>query len=287
MRLRAAVLATAAAASADTLAIVTEFRSGSTLLGGLVASASTFYFFEPCRLLGGDHNRKVANGPCDALVPRLLACDAALGDKVWREVAAKDRGFLGRRVGATKPEAVVAACAARERVAKVTRLDAGLPRALLDAVNRTLRLVRDPRAVVNSRVRGNMCRKKDIKGCARTVCKRMALKDADEERLGLLARRDYRVVYYERLVAGAAAELDGISRWRGRGRLGERERHHALRQVNAASDAECKPGKVCKRDGAAVAARWRAELPPADVATIEADERCARTMRRHNYTVVV
>ena len=60
MRLRAAVLATAAAASADTLAIVTEFRSGSTLLGGLVANASTFYFFEPCRLLGGDHNRKVA-----------------------------------------------------------------------------------------------------------------------------------------------------------------------------------------------------------------------------------
>lgn len=99
MRLRAAVLATAAAASADTLAIVTEFRSDSALLGGLVADASTCYFFEPCRLLGGDHNRKVANGPCDALVPRLLACDAALGDKVWREVAAKDRGFLGRRVG--------------------------------------------------------------------------------------------------------------------------------------------------------------------------------------------
>ena len=98
MRLRAAVLATAAAASADTLAIVTEFRSGSTLLGGLVANASTFYFFEPCRLLGGDHNRKVASGSCDALVPRLLACDAALGDKVWREVAAKDRGFLGHRV---------------------------------------------------------------------------------------------------------------------------------------------------------------------------------------------
>ena len=120
MRLRAAVLATAAAAAADTLAIVTEFRSGSTLLGGLVANASTFYFFEPCRLLGGDHNRKVASGSCDALVPRLLACDAALGDKVWREVAAKDRGFLGHRVGATKPAAVVAACAARERVAKVT-----------------------------------------------------------------------------------------------------------------------------------------------------------------------
>ena len=252
MRLRAAVLATAAAASTDALAIVTEFRSGSTLLGGLVADASTFYFFEPCRLLGGDHNRKVANGPCDALVPRLLACDAAIGDKVWREVAAKDRGFLGRRVGATKPAAVVAACAARARVAKVTRLDAGLPTAPLAA-----------------------------------VCKRMALKDADEERLGLRARRDYRVVYYERLVAGAAAELDGISRWRGRGRLGAPERHHALRQVNATSDAECKPGRACKRDGAAVAARWRAELPPADVAMIEADERCARTMRRHNYTVVV
>ena len=43
MRLRAVVLATAAAAAADTLAIVTEFRSGSTLLGGLVANASTFY----------------------------------------------------------------------------------------------------------------------------------------------------------------------------------------------------------------------------------------------------
>ena len=143
MRLRAAVLATAAAASADTLAIVTEFRSGSTLLGGLVANASTFYFFEPCRLLGGDHNRKVASGSCDALVPRLLACDAALGDKVWREVAAKDRGFLGHRVGATKPAAVVAACAARERIAKVTRMDAGLPKAFLDAVDRTLRLVRD------------------------------------------------------------------------------------------------------------------------------------------------
>ena len=108
MRLRAAFfLATAAAAAADTLAIVTEFRSGSTLLGGLVANASTFYFFEPCRLLGGDHNRKVASGSCDALVPRLLACDAALGDKVWREVATKDRGFLGHRVGATKPAAVM------------------------------------------------------------------------------------------------------------------------------------------------------------------------------------
>ena len=67
MRLRAAFfLATAAAA--DTLAIVTEFRSGSTLLGGLVANASTFYFFEPCRLLGGDHNRKVATGTCDCLL---------------------------------------------------------------------------------------------------------------------------------------------------------------------------------------------------------------------------
>ena len=221
MRLRAAFfLATAATAAADTLAIVTEFRSGSTLLGGLVANASTFYFFEPCRLLGGDHNRKVASGSCDALVPRLLACDAALGDKVWREVAAKDRGFLGHRVGATKPAAVVAACAARERVAKVTRMDAGLPKAFLDAVDRTLRLVRDPRAVVNSRIRGRMCSNKKISACARTVCKRMAAKDADEERLGLLSRGDYRVVYYERLVTKTAAELDGISRWRGRGKLG-------------------------------------------------------------------
>ena len=286
MRLRAAVLATAAAAAADTLAIVTEFRSGSTLLGGLVANASTFYFFEPCRLLGGDHNRKVASGSCDALVPRLLACDAALGDKVWREVATKDRGFLGHRVGATKPAAVVTACAARERVAKVTRMDAGLPKAFLDAVDRTLRLVRDPRAVVNSRIRGRMCSNKKISACARTVCKRMTAKDADEERLGLLSRGDYRVVYYERLVTKTAAELDGISRWRGRGKLGVPERHHALRQVNDKSDAECKPGRSCRRDGAAVAARWREELSPADVATIEADERCARTMRRHNYTVL-
>ena len=46
MGLQPPSLATAAAASADTLAIVTEFRSGSTLLGGLVANASTFYFFE-------------------------------------------------------------------------------------------------------------------------------------------------------------------------------------------------------------------------------------------------
>ena len=64
------------------------------------------------------------------------------------------------------------------------------------------------------------------------------------------------------------------------------ERHHALRQVNDKSDAECRPGRSCRRDGAAVAARWREELSPADVATIEADERCARTMRRHNYTVL-
>ena len=115
-------------------------------------------------------------------------------------------------MGATKPAAVVTACAARERVAKVTRMDAGLPKALLDAVDRTLRLVRDPRAVVNSRVRGHMCSNKKISACARTVCKRMVAKDADEERLGLLSRGDYRVVYYERLVTAAAAELDGISR---------------------------------------------------------------------------
>ena len=114
----------------------------------------------------------------------------------------------------------------------------------------------------------------------------MAAKDADEERLGLLSRGDYRVVYYERLVTKTAAELDGIARWRGRGKLGVPERHHALRQVNDKSDAECRPGRSCRRDGAAVAARWREELSPADVATIEADERCARTMRRHNYTVL-
>ena len=99
-------------------------------------------------------------------------------------------------------------------------MGAGLPKAFLDAVDRTLRLVRDPRAVVNSRVRGHMCSNKKISACARTVCKRMAAKDADEERLGLLSRGDYRVVYYERLVTKTAAELDGISHWRGRGKLG-------------------------------------------------------------------
>ena len=139
-------------------------------------------------------------------------------------------------------------------------MDAGLPKAFLDAVDRTLRLVRDPRAVVNSRIRGRMCSNKKISACARTVCKRMAAKDADEERLGLLSRGDYRVVYYERLVTKTAAELDGISRWRGRGKLGVPERRHALRQVNDKSDAECKPGRPQpRRDGAAVAARWREE----------------------------
>ena len=71
MRLRAAFfLATTAAAAADTLAIVTEFRSGSTLLGGLVANASTFYFFEPCRLLGGDH--LCENQPVRRVHPTIL-----------------------------------------------------------------------------------------------------------------------------------------------------------------------------------------------------------------------
>ena len=112
----------------------------------------------------------------------------------------------------------------------------------------------------------------------------MASKDADEDALGLLKRDDYRVVAYEALAADAAGELDAISRWRGHGRLGAIERKKARWHVDATSDAECKPGKTCRRDGAAVAARWRSELSRADVAAIEADDRCARTMGRHNYT---
>ena len=132
-----------------------RFRSGSTLLGGLVTNATTFYFFEPCRMLGGDHNRKVASGPCDKLVAKLLTCDATLGDKVWREAATIDRKILAKRAGAaaerrrclrpsrgrrqqiienglglfelsvgagtSSGKGVAAACAAHERVAKAWR----------------------------------------------------------------------------------------------------------------------------------------------------------------------
>ena len=150
-------------------------------------------------------------------------------------------------------------------------------------MDRTLRLARDPRAVVNLAERGRMCSNKKISACARTV----------QAHGGQGRRRGAAGVAFswrlscrpsERLVTAAAVELDGISRWRGRGKLGVAERHTRSGKSTTSQTRVQAPEQV---GASATARRSRRGGEEGRLQRTSRrsrpTERKARTMRRHNY----
>lgn len=179
------------------LLITTEGRSGSTFLGQLMnLHSNVFYLYEPCRSLPlfktmkqGDKITYSMMTTCTKLVRALFDCaftatemSTLLGDKVavsksrvlrhlvanaslgWGSKASSDALMMARHT------ALLEHCRKSIKVVKEIRFTRGVPDNLLYSEIKVLHLVRDPRAVLHSRLQLEAFCGNTPRACVQPLC---------------------------------------------------------------------------------------------------------------------
>lgn len=215
------------------LIILTQGRSGSTFVGELTSKIpGALYLYEPCRSLTMtiDENEvtkfsKVDEGACQAFVGRLLDCSITSGDaeKLFMDWVAITKCNI-RAIVDLAPKRITneqkvhgynALCAkATIRVIKEIRLVTPGPALLQRKETSILHLVRDVRAVVNSRIRlEGFCLHKGAPGCAKPICDEMGASFVGMQAYHKSPR--YRLVRFEDVCDAPATTAKAIFDWLG------------------------------------------------------------------------
>ncbi len=171
--------------------VTTEGRSGSTLVGQLFnLHEGVSYFYEPCRSLPvfkamKPHEKATATmmQQCTKLVRAILDCSFSASEMTTLlsdRTAVSKSAVLSRAAGNISASgagfeeeqhaALARACHGSIRVVKEIRFTRGVPDNLLYSEVKVLHLVRDPRAVLHSRLQLEAFCARTPRACVQPLC---------------------------------------------------------------------------------------------------------------------
>mmetsp|Transcript_65678 Transcript_65678/g.128918 ORF Transcript_65678/g.128918 Transcript_65678/m.128918 type:complete len:290 (+) Transcript_65678:1-870(+) len=215
------------------LIILTQGRSGSSFVGELTSKIpGALYLYEPCRSIemtfdaGGEGKfNQVKENDCQGMVGRLLDCSITNDDaaKLFQDWVAISKCNM-RSIVDLAPKRIEVAdkskgynkiCSkASLRIVKEIRLVTPGQALLKRPGMALLHLVRDVRAVVNSRLHvDGFCLHKGAAGCAKPICEEIAATMAGTESIRHTAR--YRLVRFEQVCDHPLEAAKQIFNWLG------------------------------------------------------------------------
>ena len=282
--------------------ILTQGRSGSTFVGELLSKIpGALYLYEPCRSLtltldesGEAKFSGVDKKECEAFVARILDCKITNDDatNLFQDWVAITKcnvrsvvDLAPKRVPiAEKVDGFNSICSKSSlKVIKEIRLVTPGPAVLQRQSVAILHLVRDVRAVVNSRVRlEGFCLHKGAPGCANPICEEMAASFTGMAKYRATPR--YRLVRFEDICDSPLDTSQKIYAWLGH-KMDSSAREWVEASTHAGKGAPEGAGKygTTRSDSSQVAHGWEKTLSVPEIQKI--NKMCGPILHALGYEV--